>query len=398
MKHAHTFTLFFLLSVLSAVTAQGQDLTVGSKIANSWILHAPNDTRQSLWISPGTNGTSWGFGQGLLMQKNGPITLQSAVVSVGGSRNAQMRVRHLEGKAPASDVYDNLYLQYLSKKNTVIGGNLGIGTQTPTRRLDVAGAGKFISTLLIEQDNQDTYLQFHDPGNMLFTMGIDVSDLRKFKINQGSLPGSTNQLVLQSDGKVGIGTPNPTHKLTVAGAGKFTTNLLVEQDNQDTYLQFHDPGNMLFAMGIDVSDLRKLKINQGSLPGSTNQLVLQSDGKVGIGTSKPTALLTVAGKIFARDIEVGVSAGADFVFEEDYPLRELGELEAYLKANKHLPEIAPAAQMQQEGMNVSKFTVQLLQKVEELTLYTIQQEKKIEMLMQKMDEQAKAIEDLKAKE
>ena len=249
----------------------------------------------------------------------------------------------------------------------------------------------------VRNDNQDSWLRFHDPGNYWYTMGIDVSDVRKFKINRGGAIGG-NDFVMTNTGAIGLGISTPTRRLDVAGAGKFINSLLIEQDNNDSYLQFHDPGNMLFAMGIDVSDVRKFKIGQGSVPGSTNQFVLQSDGKIGIGTNRPTALLTVAGKIFARDIEVGVRAGADFVFEEDYRLRDLEELEAYVKANKHLPEIAPAAQMRQEGMNVSTLTVQLLQKVEELTLYTIQQEKKIDVLMQKMDEQAKVIEQLKTKE
>ena len=74
------------------------------------------------------------------------------------------------------------------------------------------------------------------------------------------------------------------------------------------------------------------------------------------------------------------NAGADFVFEEDYALRPLSELDRFVKENKHLPEIAPAAQMVKEGVNTGEFQIQLLQKIEELTLYVIAQEKRIEAL------------------
>lgn len=101
------------------------------------------------------------------------------------------------------------------------------------------------------------------------------------------------------------------------------------------------------------------------------------NGNVGIGTANPSAKLTVAGNIRAREVRVTANAGADFVFEDDYALRPLGELEQFVQENKHLPEIAPAAQMVEEGVKTGEFQIQLLQKVEELTLYIIAQEKRI---------------------
>ena len=101
-----------------------------------------------------------------------------------------------------------------------------------------------------------------------------------------------------------------------------------------------------------------------------------------IGTTRPTsgARLTVAGNISVREVRVTANAGADFVFEEDYALRPLSELDQFVKENKHLPEIAPATQMVKEGVNTGAFQIQLLQKIEELTLYVIAQEKKIQSM------------------
>lgn len=109
-------------------------------------------------------------------------------------------------------------------------------------------------------------------------------------------------------------------------------------------------------------------------------------GNVGIGIASRdrmkslTAKLTVAGDIHAREVRVMANAGADFVFEKNYQLRPLSELDQFVKENKHLPEIAPAAQMVEEGVNTGEFQIQLLQKIEELTLYVIAQEKRIEAL------------------
>jgi hypothetical protein len=54
----------------------------------------------------------------------------------------------------------------------------------------------------------------------------------------------------------------------------------------------------------------------------------------------------------------------------------LQELAAYIEKEKHLPEILPAREMKEQGVNLGAMQMQLLKKVEELTLYTIQQDKK----------------------
>ena len=72
--------------------------------------------------------------------------------------------------------------------------------------------------------------------------------------------------------------------------------------------------------------------------------------------------------------------GADFVFAEDYQLRPLSEVKAFIQENKHLPEIKSAQEMQEKGVGVNELQTQLLQKIEELTLYLIQQEERIKAL------------------
>jgi hypothetical protein len=77
--------------------------------------------------------------------------------------------------------------------------------------------------------------------------------------------------------------------------------------------------------------------------------------------------------------------GCDYVFANDYNLMSLNDLSAFIKTNKHLPEVAPAAQMEEEGINLSEMNALLLKKVEELTLYTIMQQEMLEELKNEIE-------------
>jgi hypothetical protein len=109
-------------------------------------------------------------------------------------------------------------------------------------------------------------------------------------------------------------------------------------------------------------------------------------GNVGIGTIAPdsTYKLTVEGTIGARRVKVVQGTWADFVFEPEYELPALAEVESYLKANKHLPDVPSAKEVEKEGLDLGEMNKRLLQKVEELTLYLIEQDKRIKSLEKKL--------------
>lgn len=116
-----------------------------------------------------------------------------------------------------------------------------------------------------------------------------------------------------------------------------------------------------------------------------NALTVLKNGNVLIDKAtqiNSTYKLDVNGKIRASEIVVNTT-GADFVFEKSYTLMPLDLLEQKIKADKHLPEIASAEEMQTNGVGLSELNTKLLQKTEELTLYIIELNKRIEILENK---------------
>jgi hypothetical protein len=80
-------------------------------------------------------------------------------------------------------------------------------------------------------------------------------------------------------------------------------------------------------------------------------------------------------------------SGADFVFDNNYKLLSLTEVENYIFQHKHLPDISPATEMQTNGVNIGDMLNKLLQKIEELTLYSIHQDKENAELGKQLAEQ-----------
>ena len=131
-----------------------------------------------------------------------------------------------------------------------------------------------------------------------------------------------------------------------------------------------------FRMHHAISETNNdLRVNIDS---RTNHPTYFDVGNVGIGIRDPKNKLSVNGTIWAKEVKVSLSDAADWVFEADYKLQPLAEVEAFIKRNKHLPEMPSADEFRANDMKVSEMTNKLLQKIEELTLYTIEQEKAIQ--------------------
>lgn len=114
--------------------------------------------------------------------------------------------------------------------------------------------------------------------------------------------------------------------------------------------------------------------------------VYYNGGNVGIGTDNPITKFVVDGEIRATKVRVRGDVNLpDYVFEEDYNLRSLEEVETYINQNGHLPEVPSAAQVEKEGLSLGDMDATLLKKVEELTLYLIEMKKQNEELKKEVE-------------
>jgi len=109
-----------------------------------------------------------------------------------------------------------------------------------------------------------------------------------------------------------------------------------------------------------------------------HSVFIKSGGNVGIGTDNPLCKLAVNGKIRATEVEILSNINADYVFENDYMLMPLKDVETFVKENKHLPEIPSAEEFKTQGQNLGEVDNLLLKKIEELTLYVIELKKENE--------------------
>jgi hypothetical protein len=106
-------------------------------------------------------------------------------------------------------------------------------------------------------------------------------------------------------------------------------------------------------------------------------------GGIGIGTNNlGTNKLAVEGNIAARGVIVTLqNPFPDYVFESNYKLRPLANLESYINQNKHLPGIPSAAEVEKNGgIELGQMNTKLLEKIEELTLYVIELKKENEQM------------------
>ena len=196
-------------------------------------------------------------------------------------------------------------------------------------------------------------------------------------------------------GGVGINTSNPTpgYYLDVAGPVKSIGNTthFVAQTNGGTnsWARFYMRSNSQswfmgtsqnfngnqFYIGDETFNHTRMSIQPN------NGLIYMSSAiGVGINTGNTAGyMLAVNGKI--RSTEMVVESGwADYVFDKNYKLRTLDEVEAFIEKNKHLPNIPSAKEISEKGLHLGDVQKRMMEKIEELTLYIIELKKEIDLI------------------
>ena len=263
------------------------------------------------------------------------------------------------------------------------GGNVGIGTSSPSARLNIYNQGSPTNMVIGNPSTGSggfTSLSMGtsaDNNGYSFIYGIKSS---------GSAYGDIS--LNQNGGNVGIGTTTPTSKLDVRGGivAKYPTgNQLSIQSN-------------VWRWDFDVDEGSGNNFRLRNMTSATVPFIVTTNGNVGIGTTNPNQKLTVNGTIYGKEVKVDLSVpGPDYVFANNYQLQPLSELKTYIDQNKHLPEVPSAAAMEANGINLGEMNMLLLRKIEELTLYIIDQRKELDELKQRSvspDPSGKKVEEL----
>jgi hypothetical protein len=252
--------------------------------------------------------------------------------------------------------------------------NIGIGTTTPNPEYKLHISEPNSPNILLERTGQNfgdlptlTFKSFDKKGIIsLAEIGADTSSkelwiMSKFAYQRGSRTG------------LRIFGTNPNNELT---------NSLFLTYESNRY------GGVIDSRGNNSLD-------------RTNQLLTLmpygTGGRVSIGGRRPRReILTTRGFPYNADYKLSVDGCGvfrqlivigendwywpDYVFQPDYCLRPLQELQEFIKVNKHLPDVPSVAEVAEQGQDIGEMNKILLRKIEELTLYILQQEERLTKL------------------
>ncbi|MCK4796028.1 MAG: right-handed parallel beta-helix repeat-containing protein, partial [Spirochaetes bacterium] len=257
-------------------------------------------------------------------------------------------------------------------------GNVGIGTTNPDYDLEIFGPN---AALIVHNwwNSRGGLVAQNNHALCLLTTSI-YDDLHfgysKNPTNLSDVNRVTRLFIDNSTGYVGIGTTNPVGKLDINATEAiyiYGDSIISHINNGSTWVK---------AAGGDI---------EFQPTNSITRMTIKNNGSVCIGTMNPGSYkLAVNGSIRAKEIVVE-TGWSDFVFEKNYNLKTLEEVERYIKDYGHLPNIPSESEVKANGVKLGEMDAKLLQKIEELTLYMIEIRKENEILKERINEIEKVI-------
>ncbi len=179
--------------------------------------------------------------------------------------------------------------------------------------------------------------------------------------------------------------------------GNYTSSIFQSQQNlffgtQNQTDPYYFTGNLdevrFYNRALDLNEITNLNNYDENQFWEQGSNVIYHLGRVAINKSDLPAgyALGINGKAIMEEVKVQLSENwPDFVFEKDYELPTLEEVEEHIAEKGHLSEIPSEEDVVENGINLGEMNAKLLQKIEELTLYLIKQNKEIQKLKKEVN-------------
>jgi hypothetical protein len=313
----------------TAASTYSQVLMYGGSGKYNWSLGAQYNVNNGFEITPSTavDGTTFTT-PAVTILSSGNVgigtTSPSQNLEVKGSSAGVLR---LSSTSYSYNIFANnsdgaFYIRDVNNSaNRLIitsGGNVGIGTTSPTGKLEIRGNRSATKDLLLNLSKFDYGASnfYQNYSNTFFTNGksleIEVEALPMFQLAVNN--AGTQGRVIFPNGNVGIGTASPTVKLEVEAATTGYAAIIRNTTAGGDYLKMiGDSGNTVFEFGsggtggdgflnIYSDNTQKVSINADG----TSYF---NGGNVGIGTTSPGANLVVQNSSGTSIPSLGASGG-----------------------------------------------------------------------------------------
>ena len=244
---------------------------------------------------------------------------------------------------------------------------IGMGTTIPQNSLHIVGDDS--PGIMLQQTGGFGNQRWEMIGNETsFVIRDSDSNTLPFVIDDQA---PDDALVVEDTGEIGIGTGNPTAPMHIRRNNN-TARLLVEDTGSSgaqELFKLSNNGGSYFTFENTSAGTTWFFTHENSAP---NRFIIAdavADGPEFTLTAEGD--LTIPGNFISGSTTLNVP---DYVFADDYALRPLSEVQAFIDAHSHLPDVPSAAQIAEDGLDMTAMQMTMLKKIEELTLYTLELE------------------------